>query len=1020
MAHWGVVVKHIHSDRGSEYFSQEGELIASRDRTISEFDYFCFTQNIRHTVTPIGLKEKIAETWFRDTFLAVDALLWDARLSPAFWCDACAYVSYVTNRTPSSKTGPSTPWTMLTGERTRWDKLRVFGADAYLHRPNNVLAKIPGLVRGQKLIFVGFSDGMNGYRLFDPENRRYHTHSDVVFYESFNHRIDALRHHDKRRDMIKKGIEQPVLLDDFQDENADGVRNLFLHPDAAKPASTPLTTGSPSLVDIPVPPVPPAASRVSHAPATHDSARAQEALRSAVKLRPLRILPVGRVVKATVEDMEFLRHIQKIHAPIAFVLNPKRKGTLSHRRYQRYMHATTVQEAFQLGATKDDIIWDYERAFIKFPKHESDLPGHIFNCLEVSELYGHSHALEDVSDLVSPTDHADFMLQRAFASQALERARYIFNDAIATAYEPELLPSVLRNNQAAARFAEHSFHKVLKSTSVNIDFSLSPEPLKYEEAIDSGECDDWKKAMDDEMKSMHLFGVFRKVPKSAARGRQILGCKWVYKRKVNKFGEVNRHKARLVAQGFAQREYDSFNPDEITSPVAHKTSLRLFLSVCAAENLKIFQADVKNAFLQAPLSERIYMRAPPGYSSQTEAGEDEIIELRKAVYGLKQSSACFWTAMNDHLKQQGFTSLLGDPCVFRKVLPSGKVILACTYVDDVTLAVPDLETRDYFMELLRQRFVIDEGEGEPIEWLLGMAIHQDLEAGTVRIDMETAITKLAHGVLTEEELVKASSVDYPMLVTPLLKLKERTVPKSVFDYLSVVGSLMHFANCVRLDIALAVGVLARHAMAPGPAHVKAVKRVVQYLFATRSLGITYTRPQARGAANVPIMYEGAQHPLDNGANLLQTFADSDYAADITRRSTMGSVVMLNGGPISWSSVLGKTVATSTCEAEINAAVAAAKDALHLSNMLQGLKIARTVEPLQIAEDNAACIAQANAGIKHVRNAKHYEVKLRFLQQLVVEKKIKFQYCPTDHQLADLFTKPLDKIKFTYLRKQMMD
>ena len=102
------------------------------------------------------------------------------------------------------------------------------------------------------------------------------------------------------------------------------------------------------------------------------------------------------------------------------------------------------------------------------------------------------------------------------------------------------------------------------------------------------------------------------------------------------------------------------------------------------------------------------MRAPPGYSSQTAAGVDEIIELRKAVYGLKQSSACFWTAMNDHLKQQGITSLLGDPCVFRKVLPSGKVILACTYVDDVTLAVPDLETRDYFMDLLRQRFVIDE------------------------------------------------------------------------------------------------------------------------------------------------------------------------------------------------------------------------------------------------------------------------------------------------------------------------
>ena len=276
---------------------------------------------------------------------------------------------------------------MLTGERTRWDKLRVFGADAYLHRPNNTLAKIPGIVRGQKLIFVGFADGMNGYRLFDPESRRYYTHTDVVFYESFNHRIDALRHHDKRRDMIKKGIEQPIILDDFKDENADGVRNLFLHPDASKPASTSFTEEIPIVANAPVPHPSHETSLPSRAPALHNNARAQEALRSAAILRPLRLLPVGRPVKATVEDMEFLRHIQKIDAPIAFVLNPKRKGTLSHRRYCRYMHATTVREAFQLGASKDDIIWDYERAFIKFPKHENDLPGHIFNCLEVSELF---------------------------------------------------------------------------------------------------------------------------------------------------------------------------------------------------------------------------------------------------------------------------------------------------------------------------------------------------------------------------------------------------------------------------------------------------------------------------------------------------------------------------------------------------------------------------------------------------------------------------------------------------------
>ena len=75
--------------------------------------------------------------------------------------------------------------------------------------------------------------------------------------------------------------------------------------------------------------------------------------------------------------------------------------------------------------------------------------------------------------------------------------------------------------------------------------------------------------------------------------------------------------------------------------------------------------------------------------------------------------------------------------------------------------------------------------------------------------------------------------------------------------------------------------------------------------------------------------KGAKHPLDNGKSHLQIFADSDYAADETRRSAMGSVIMMDDGLIEWSSVLGKTVAMSTCEAEVNAAVFAAKNALHI-------------------------------------------------------------------------------------------
>ena len=394
-----------------------------------------------------------------------------------------------------------------------------------------------------------------------------------------------------------------------------------------------------------------------------------------------------------------------------------------------------------------------------------------------------------------------------------------------------------------------------------------------------------------------------------------------------------------------------------------------------------------------------------------------MLELDNALYGLKQSGACFWEAMREHLESNGFKSLLGDPCLFRKELPDGKVILACTYVDDITYGVSDQATADSFLSMLRSRFVIDEGEGSPIDFLLGMAVHQDIAQGTIHFNMEMAITKLCLSILTKEELVKASMISTPMLITPLLKNSERTVPKETFDYLSVVGSLLHISNCVRCDVSFAVGVLARHAANPGPAHVRAAKRVLQYLYNTRSCGITYKKPNS--VLSAPTMYGGATHPLDTGENHLQVFADSDYAADQTRRSTMGSVVMMNGGPISWSSTLGKTVAMSTCEAEVNAAVLAAKDALHLKQLLIDLKCYDPSRPLQIGEDNAACIAQAESGLRHVRNAKHYEVRLRFLQELVVDKRVEFVYCPTDFQLADFFTKSLDTTKFQRFRDFIM-
>ena len=132
----------------------------------------------------------------------------------------------------------------------------------------------------------------------------------------------------------------------------------------------------------------------------------------------------------------------------------------------------------ELGATTKVIQHDYRRGFIKFPSQEPDLPGHIYSAVEVAANHGIHHILDDVAKLVSPTVNADYVLARAFVSPTLERAKYVFNDLIKSALDPDLLPREVETVAAPARFGERQFAKVMDDQrGVNIDFHLQQSPL---------------------------------------------------------------------------------------------------------------------------------------------------------------------------------------------------------------------------------------------------------------------------------------------------------------------------------------------------------------------------------------------------------------------------------------------------------------------------------------------------------------------------------------------------------------
>ena len=159
-------------------------------------------------------------------------------------------------------------------------------------------------------------------------------------------------------------------------------------------------------------------------------------------------------------------------------------------------------------------------------------------------------------------------------------------------------------------------------------FLSQEEPKKVEDALQDP---DWVLAMQEELNQFERNKVWKLVPRP--KGRTVIGTKWVFRNKMDETGIVTRNKARLVAKGYSQEEGIDF--DETFAPVARLEAIRIFLAYAAHANFKVYQMDVKSAFLNGELEEEVYVQQPPGFEDAD--FPDFVYRLFKALYGLKQA-----------------------------------------------------------------------------------------------------------------------------------------------------------------------------------------------------------------------------------------------------------------------------------------------------------------------------------------------------------------------------------------------
>ncbi|GJR86479.1 retrovirus-related pol polyprotein from transposon TNT 1-94 [Tanacetum coccineum] len=131
----------------------------------------------------------------------------------------------------------------------------------------------------------------------------------------------------------------------------------------------------------------------------------------------------------------------------------------------------------------------------------------------------------------------------------------------------------------------------------------------------------------------------------------IIALKWIYKVKLDEYGDVLKNKARLVAKGFRQEEGLDF--EEFFAPVARLEAIRIFIANAASKNKTVYQMDVKTAFLNGEPKEEVYVHQPECFVDPECL--HHVYRLKKALYGLKQAPRAWYDTLSKFLLAQEFS-----------------------------------------------------------------------------------------------------------------------------------------------------------------------------------------------------------------------------------------------------------------------------------------------------------------------------------------------------------------------------
>ena len=388
------------------------------------------------------------------------------------------------------------------------------------------------------------------------------------------------------------------------------------------------------------------------------------------------------------------------------------------------------------------------------------------------------------------------------------------------------------------------------------------EPKKVKEALKN---ENWVESMHQELHQFVRNDVWELVPRP--KDTHVIGTNRIFKNKTNEDGEVVRNKSRLVAQAYTQVEGIDF--DESFAPIARLDSIRILLSIVCIMNFKLYQMDVKSAFLNGFLNEEVFVEQLKGF--QDPYFSDHVLRLKKTLYGLKQAPRAWYDRLTTYLLDNGFKRGQAGRTLFVK-RDEKSLIVAQVYADDIVFGSTIDHLAHEFLEEMKREFEMSM-VGE-LNYFIGLQAKQQKDG--IFISQE----KYAKNLVKRFGLDSKKHTSTPMSSSAKLSLDATGVEVDSTLYRSMIGSLLYL-TVSRPNIAFSVRVCARFQVALKESRLMTVKRIIRYINGTSDYGIWYSK---------------------DSNECLAGYSDADWAGCINdRKSTLSGCFYLGNNLVSWMS-----------------------------------------------------------------------------------------------------------------------